>query len=228
MMLRFSTLSELGRGVFITGAAGTGKTHTLATLIETLAPGLNMRSFQVVPVLSAMHGARRRLLQRLMALQRSCRQKHVNLFVQVSTIDAFALSLVTRLHRKSEADFPNFDVGDFSPTHLAAAGAMRSESIKAVCSATYPFVVIDEFQDCKGSRLEFVRALAECVPMIIAADEFQALDADGSCPALEWCSDSLPRIDLGDMSARTKDIAVIATAKALRVGIPTRVELRRA
>lgn len=62
------TLSELGAGRLITGSAGAGKTHALATAIESLAPQLAMRSYQVIPVLSAMHGARRRLALRLVSV----------------------------------------------------------------------------------------------------------------------------------------------------------------
>jgi superfamily I DNA/RNA helicase len=113
--LKFSSLSELGRGVVVIGGAGAGKTHALSSAIEGLAPLLNMQSHQVVPVLSAMHGARRRLLQRLGAVQRSCRERNVGLFLEVSTIDAFALSIVTRLHTRTTSDLPRFDVGDFSP-----------------------------------------------------------------------------------------------------------------
>lgn len=219
--MRFSTLSELGRGVLITGGAGAGKTHALSSIIEQLAPALKMSPFQVVPVLSAMHGARRRLLQRLTALQRSCRSRGVDLFLEVSTIDAFALSLVIKLQERTPSDLPNFEVGDFAPVHRAAVAAMSRDSIKQMCAHTFPLVVIDELQDCRGTRLEFVMALAECVPVIAAADEFQVLDAEGSCPALDQCKARLRTLSLGEKSARTNDGAVIATAKALRTGSPT-------
>jgi hypothetical protein len=86
---------------------------------------------------------------------------------------------------------------------------------------TFPLVVIDELQDCRGTRLEFVMALTECVPVIVAADDFQVLDAEGSCPALDRCKAHLRTLDLGEKSTRTDDGAVIATAKALRTGSPT-------
>jgi hypothetical protein len=105
--------------------------------------------------------------------------------------------------------------------HRAAISSLRHESTKRVCATTFPLVVIDEFQDCRGSRLEFVKSLADCVPVILAADDFQVLDADGSCPALDECRAKLHTLDLGQKSSRTNDGSVIATARALRSGTPT-------
>lgn len=215
----FSTRCELGNGILVTGSAGVGKTHYLASLIDSIAADLAMEDFQVVPVLSAMHGARRRLAARLAAIQTECSSRGMPLFLHVSTLDAFALSLVMRLQGRSEGDgLPDFESGDFSPTHRAASKALSSDSIGRMCAASFPLILIDELQDCRGTQLEFVRDLARWVPVVAAADPFQVLDPDGASPAVDWARSTLAHVDLGVGSARTNNPGILTTAHSLRSG----------
>ena len=63
---------------------------------------------------------------------------------------------------------------------------MRS-NVARMFRSTYPIVIIDEFQDCIGSKLDFVRAFGDASQLILAGDAFQLLRADVvGCPAIDW------------------------------------------
>lgn len=146
--------------------------------------------------------------------------------MDVTTIDAFALSLLTRLHEAVGSALPDFETGDFAGTHNAVIAALRRPSVRSMCAVTFPLVVIDEFQDCSGTKLELVKALGACVPLVIAADEFQVLQDENEGRGLDWCKQCLRHIDLGSRSQRTADLPILATAKALRTGQRTESPVR--
>jgi superfamily I DNA/RNA helicase len=68
-----------------------------------------------------------------------------------------------------------------------AADILRNPTVARLIAASYPLIVIDEFQDCIGEKLNLVSALAAAAQLILAADAFQLLDcAVSGCPAVEW------------------------------------------
>ncbi len=61
-----------------------------------------------------------------------------------------------------------------------------SPTAARLIAASYPLVVVDEFQDCRGPRLNVVRTLSKITRLIVAADGFQVLDDIQGCPAIDW------------------------------------------
>jgi len=184
----------MGQVAVVVGQAGTGKTSWLMAKANELAPGLVAAEHQRMLVITRMHGARRRLEQKL---KDACR----SIPYSVATIDGFALSIVKRWrtalgHTKPVAAVPgNVDFvdgvlgieADFGRVAGSAARLLQSPTVGGVIGATYPLILIDEFQDCHGPLLEFVAALSKHGSILLAADQFQLLDSTVTgCPAVEW------------------------------------------
>ena len=184
----------MGQVAVVIGQAGTGKTTWLMARANELAPGLVAAEHQRMLVITRMHGARRRLEQKL---KDACR----TIPYSVATIDGFALSIVNRWrtalgHTKplaavpGDVDFADGVLGieaDFGRVAGSAARLLQSQTVGGVIGATYPLILIDEFQDCHGPLLEFVAALSKHGSVLLAADDFQLLDSSVSgCPAVEW------------------------------------------
>ena len=69
----------------------------------------------------------------------------------------------------------------------ASAGKLLTNSTVArIIACSYPLIVIDEFQDCIGPKLDFLRALADASQLILAAEPFSCWMAIIGCPAVEW------------------------------------------
>src|SRR3989304_1257970 len=185
---------DMGQVAVVIGQAGAGKTTWLMAKANELAPGLVGAEHQRMLVITRMHGARRRLEQKL---KDACR----SIPYSVATIDGFALSIVNRWptalgHTKpvasvpGDVDFADGVLGieaDFGRVAGSAARLLQSPTVGGVIGATYPLILIDEFQDCHGPLLEFVAALSKHGSVLLAADDFQLLDSSVSgCPAVEW------------------------------------------
>jgi len=183
----------------VTGQAGTGKTTWLMEKANELAPALLTAEHHSMLAITRMHGSRRRLQEKL-------RELCPSIACSVTTIDGFALSILNRWRTALGYTKPIQPVDDdvsFSDTifgteagflHIikATTRLMASETIRAVIGETYPLVMIDEFQDCYGPLLEFVKAIAVCSSLLVAADDFQSLEAGvAGCPAVEWICSSI-------------------------------------
>lgn len=176
----------------VTGAAGYGKTRWLLDQVETLAVELGKAQHRRLLALSRMHGARRRL-------DAALDDRYPRITRSVTTMDSFALGLVNRWRRALGASRP-FVIGDnegqegifgietsFERVLERAVGLLGSATLRSFLASTYPFVVIDEFQDCHGLRLELVQGLARSSSLLLAADDFQLLDTKViGCPAIDW------------------------------------------
>ena len=184
----------MGKISLVIGQAGTGKTTWLMEKVNECAPSLLTAEHQCVLAITRMHGARRRVE---MELRESCPAIRCN----VTTIDGFALSILNRWrtalgHSKpvqavnGDADFTETIFGteaDFTKILAAATRLLHSPMIRRIIGETYPLILIDEFQDCQDSLLEFVKNLSKCSVMLLAADDFQLLDSTvAECPAVEW------------------------------------------
>jgi len=184
----------MGRLSLVIGQAGTGKTTWLMDRARECAPALITTEHRSTLAITRMHGARRRVE---LQLRESC----PSIRCSVATIDGFALSILNRWRTalgyakpiqavQGNVDFATTIFGteaDFARVVMAATGLLCSPMVRRVIAETYPLIIIDEFQDCHGPLLDFVRALSEASTVLLAADDFQLLDAGVTgCPAVEW------------------------------------------
>jgi len=154
---------------------------------------LMLDKHQRVLALSVMHGAIRRLEEKM-------REDCSGVPAVIRTIDSFALTVVNRWrgaigHRRPIV--PTSEDNSFEGSfqyHLTftriceeAAIIMGSSTVGQLMGFSYPIVVIDEFQDCHGAKLDLVRQLANYSQLFAAADDFQLLeDGVNGCPSVEW------------------------------------------
>lgn len=219
----------------VTGYAGTGKTTWLMQKANALTPSFLTAQHHTLLAITRMHGARRRV-------QADLRKSCPAIRCSVSTIDGFALSILNRwrttlgysrpIHAVNEdVDFADSLFGteaNFDRVLTAAASLLQSSTVRNVISGSYPLILIDEFQDCHGRLLEFVKALSECSSLILAADDFQVLDSSvGGCPGLVWLqtqeeSEFIERVELTTFH-RTVVQPILDAARCLRdnVSSPT-------
>jgi hypothetical protein len=183
--------------VYITGPAGTGKTTKLLERTAAYARELLTQPHQQLLAMAYMHGARRRLESSLKE-DKECNK----ISRTVCTIDSFALSLLNRWRTALGISLPvcaaptrckeRFE--RHARLHLtfdeitdSAGKLLTNSTVARIIACSYPLIVIDEFQDCIGPKLNFLRALADASQLILAADAFQLLDeATIGCPAVDW------------------------------------------
>lgn len=217
------------------GPAGSGKTHHLVKEAERVTKSLKWEPYQALLGLTFMHGARRRLYSRFSDLRK------VGIPVQCSTIDSFCLDIVRRFRVYLGYDKPveiDTEIKDcdyaecLTWTWVISLDKMRSEMIRILenkaarksIAASYPIMVIDEFQDCDGFLLEIIKSLSEMSHLILAADPFQRLEiekdtCDGTiCDAVEWLK-KVGHIEPLDGCERTKKKQLLNTAESLRTGV---------
>lgn len=206
------------------GGAGTGKT---TRLVSDVAEAQKSHATHPVLGLTFMHGARRRLAARL---AESCGA--ADLGVTCETIDSFCLFLVRRfrglLGMGTEVVYPLGPDSESAPAgktlamyltfgeiRARAAAVIRSTCVAEWLTNSFACVVVDEFQDCNESLLEVVQALADCLPTYLAADEFQLLDSDSPCVAVDWLRDTGRVVELRRVH-RTDNAHLLGAASALR------------
>lgn len=221
----------------VTGPAGTGKTYALMQKASALSSSLVVADFQRLLALTWMHGARRRLEAELSI---TC-PKTPRL---VTTIDGFALSLVNRYRYSLGYNKPIvatnnsqgfeetlFDtLAGYDNIRQSAASLLRSPTIKNLVRVSYPLIVLDEFQDCHGPLLDFVKELLSCSNVILAADAFQLLQPDiVGCPAIELVTQLSNRGEAGIEQLvdnhRTMSPAIIEAAGCIRAGVTAGVTI---
>ena len=152
----------------VEGVAGSGKTFRLIeNLSQTLADN-PLGDGERILALTFMHGARRRLNQKLLGVT-GLRGRF-----ECMTIDSFAWRLVRRWRGLATAIGLSSIREDQYDEQCDAAGALLERS--EVCNwiaASFPVVLIDEAQDLKPQRLRIVCALARSSTTLIAADEYR-------------------------------------------------------
>ncbi len=178
----------------VLGQAGTGKTTWLMEKVKEQAPEMLSSEHRSLLAITRMHGARRRVEVKL-------REASPGIRYSVATIDSFALTIVNRWRTalgwskpiqsvSNEVDFTEstFTIkADFGKVIGAATQLLESTTVSRIIGTSYPLIVIDEFQDCHGLLLEFVRRLSSCSTLLVAADDFQLLDNSIiGRPAVEW------------------------------------------
>jgi superfamily I DNA/RNA helicase len=193
--------------LLITGSAGTGKTHELAESLMGWYSQNGLLNHQKILAITRMHGSRKRVIERIT-------EKCPGVPCSVTTVDGFALSIINRFRKSIGFDatilphkdkyFEKDELGiraDFDSIMNKTAELLNYDTVGAFVSNTYPFVLIDEFQDCTGSQLKFVQALRKYSALVLAADPFQALD--GNEEATAWAK---AVCDGGSGSIRTLSI----------------------
>jgi superfamily I DNA/RNA helicase len=178
---------------YITGQAGTGKTHALMESLVKWFQDNSLENHQSVLAITRMHGSRKRLLERL-------KSKSIDAKLTVCTVDSFGLQLVNRWRLSlgyskpivpvalNEQEEPYQDeIGhrlSFEEIMRQAAKLASSPTVAKSIANSHPVILIDEFQDCTDCQLSLISNLKGYVDIILAADPFQSLDGDES--ACNW------------------------------------------
>jgi hypothetical protein len=201
----------------VEGAAGCGKTFRLLEVLNETVTAILLPEDRRVLALTFMHGARRRLHEKLRRIA------VLGGRFECMTIDAFAWRLVRRWRSLVAAlgsGLPNEHEYD-AQCDLAGALLERPE-VRGWVVSSFPIIVIDEAQDLKVQRLRMVRALAQSARVLVAADEFQCLDpALRPNPLVEWLRVSCEPEVLTQVR-RTDVPGLLAAAALIRsAGAPT-------
>lgn len=218
---------------FVSGQAGTGKTTWLMDKALELAPDYITAEHHSLLAITRMHGARRRVQMKL-------RDSSASFSFSVSTIDGFALSILNRWRRSlgyklpiqavnGESDFIETLFGteaSFERILQKATLLLKSQTIQNILSESFPLILIDEFQDCHGSLLEFAKALSECSTLILAADDFQILDSSiQGCPGIAWINEIQSQVSTQCTELtechRTSIQQILEAARCLRDNAPS-------
>jgi UvrD-like helicase C-terminal domain len=215
----------------ILGQAGTGKTTKLINDAAEAVRFLLDAKHKSALAITRMHGSRRRLQQKLA-------EKCPNVPFLVTTIDGFALSIVNRWRTAlgySRPIVPGRAADDvvetlfgvevsFNKVLADATKLLATETVGSIIGAAFPLIVIDEFQDCRDDLLGFVVALSKHTNLLLAADDFQFLDAERAiCPAVDWFESASgqghAKTELTTIH-RTSNQGILGAARAVRENTP--------
>lgn len=199
----------------VQGAAGTGKTYRLMDALAQVLAESPLSEGQKVLALTFMHGARRRLNDRLRGVGRL-----KNRFECV-TIDSFAHKILRRWRTlAATVGIPNLLDDQFEERCAAAGALLERAEVRNWVAATFPILLVDEAQDLTSERLRMLCALAPAVRALIAADEFQCLNATlRPNPSVAWLNE-VCQPEVLNVVRRTNVNALLAAASAVRAGQP--------
>lgn len=157
----------------IEGAAGCGKTFRLMQLLTERLEQTPLIEGQRVLALTFMHGARRRLVERLASVA------GLDGRVECLTLDGFAWRLVRRWRGvASELGLPVLLESQFDAVCDAAGALLEVPAVRSWVSGSFPVVLVDEGQDLHPQRLRMLMATSDATHLLVAADEFQCLDPE--------------------------------------------------
>jgi superfamily I DNA/RNA helicase len=199
----------------VEGPAGCGKTCRLMEALGERLAESPLQDGQRVLALTFMHGARRRLNERLRGVSELAGR------CECATIDSFAWRLLRRWRSLSGAlgiELPREDQFD---AQCGAAGALLERpEVRAWVAASFPIVLVDEAQDLKPERLRMIRGIAQSAMTLIAADEFQCLDGTlRPNPLIAWLREAC-QSEMLTIVHRTNVPALLMAAAAIRGGAP--------
>ena len=201
----------------VTGAAGTGKTTRLLALVDAWFTDHALGEGQRVLALTFMHGSRIRLSDRLRGSAARARFDCV-------TFDGFAREVCMRWRTRLLALGVTIPSDDDPAMYEAICDAARrlleDPLIARWVAATHPLIVVDEFQDCYGSRPQLVELLATVADVLLAADPFQDLKDVGGNPAMAMLATAGSQPEELAQVHRTQVAGLLAGAAALRSGKP--------
>ena len=201
----------------VEGEAGCGKTTRLmGILAETLA-ATPLGDGQRVLALTFMHGARRRLSDRLGLVTTLVGR------TDCTVIDSFAWRLVRRWRTlAAHLGLPVVEEGNFDAVCDVAGALLEHPQVLSWVASSFPVVLVDEGQDMSPERLRMLQALAEASDVLLAADEYQCLNqALRPNPLVTWIADQVQSEVLHHVH-RTNVAGLRNAATAIRAGqVPT-------
>lgn len=174
-------LSDLGsENASIELPAGCGKTEAAVALAEC-AVARSRRTLILTHTNAGVSAIRRRLAR-----------YNVRGALLVTTIDSF----MQRLARSFPSLGPDVGVEETDDTfwprlRAAAVEIVAGENVRDILSASYEFVIVDEYQDCSVDQHELVLALADRLPVVVLGDRLQAIFGFGGNVLIPW-EDVLP------------------------------------
>jgi hypothetical protein len=197
----------------VEGAAGCGKTFRLMEALGEALGATPLQEGQRVLALTFMHGARRRLNEKLRSVP------GLKGRFECVTVDSFAWRLLRRWRGLAAALGVQPLREDQYDAQCDAAGVLLERlEVRGWAAASFPIVLVDEAQDLKPQRLRMLRALAQSARTLIAADEFQCLDAAlRPNPLIGWMRGACEPEVLNQVR-RTNVPALLAAAIAIRGG----------
>jgi hypothetical protein len=181
-------------------------------LAETLAAYPLVEGQRVLAV-TFMHGARRRLADRLRTVPGLSGR------VECSTIDGFAWRIYRRWRGLAAAlAIPARNEREFDAVCDAAGLLLEQPQVRSWAAASFPIVLVDEGQDLRPQRLRMLVALSAVTRTLIAADEFQCLDQTlRPNPLVAWLQGATEPETLAQVR-RTNIAGLLAAADAIRNG----------
>ncbi|ABE64533.1 conserved hypothetical protein [Nitrobacter hamburgensis X14] len=197
----------------VEGAAGCGKTYRLMEMLSETLAAHPLIEGQRVLALTFMHGARRRLSDRLRTVAGLMGR------VECCTVDAFAWRIYRRWRGLAVAlgSAPATE-GEFDAVCDAAGLLLEQQQVRAWTAASFPIVLVDEGQDLRPQRLRMLVALSGATHALIAADEFQCLDqALRPNPLVTWLQGTAEPETLVQVR-RTNIGGLLTAAAAIRNG----------
>lgn len=196
------------------GGAGSGKTYQLMQKLAEIVAEKPLGDGSKVLALTFMHGARRRLDDRL------ARVPGIERRYECATLDSFAARLVRRWQSLTIREhYGEPHESEYEETCRAAAALLNHCHVVLWVKASYPILIIDEAQDLSANRLDVVRRLATELTTLIAADEFQCLDGGlRPNPAWSWLQTQEDHVKL-ERTMRTNVDSLLNAAAALRSGL---------
>lgn len=199
----------------VEGVAGSGKTFRLMEVLGEVLAFSPLADGQRVLALTFMHGARRRLDEKLVRVPGLRRR------FECTTIDSFAWRLVRRWRSLAAAiGISSFNEGQYDQQCDAAGALLERSEVRGWIAASFPIVLLDEGQDLKPQRLRLICALAKSLVTLIAADEFQCLDdALRPNPLISWLHQAC-ECEVLNKVRRTEVSGLLAAASAIRDGAP--------
>ncbi|MGC8476943.1 MAG: ATP-binding domain-containing protein [Acetobacteraceae bacterium] len=197
----------------VEGAAGCGKTVRLIGALEDALADAPLRDGQRVLALTFMHGARRRLHDKLRGVAGVRGRLHC------VTVDSFAQRLVGRWRSLATAlGAPTLRPDQYDEQCDAAGYLLEQPNVAAWVVASFPIVLVDEAQDLKPQRLRMISALVGPTRLMIAADDFQCLDPSlRPSPCVTWLRQACTPITL-TQTHRTHVSGLLDAAAAIRAG----------
>lgn len=197
---------------FFEGPAGSGKTTLLMNELAIVLRQQPLAEHQRVLALTRMHGSRRRLDARLRDVDGLRR-------FECTTFDSLARRLVDRFRPLARTLAPGLmiDDRDFAARSVLAGRLLDEPFVRAWIAASYPIVIVDEFQDSKGGQLSMLRNMESVTTCLAAADAFQDLDGEDHNEPVEWARSRCRPETLSSVH-RTQVTELLGAALALREG----------
>ena len=194
------------------GPAGSGKTTRLFEALTAALAERPLAAHERVLAMSKMHGSRRRMQGRLLALP------ELRGRFECITMDSLAWRVYRRWRSLASAKgLGEVREADYADVCRSAGALLQHSGVGQWLSRTFPIVVVDEAQDSKDGQLDIIRALSASANCLAAADDYQDLDAWGENAAAAWARQAGDVVTLTD-NHRTSAAGLLAAASALREG----------